>query len=243
MGRWYRYTSGSWVAQDGPSVGTTGDEFAFWQKRAALLDPAAYELLVGSAATDTVDTGQTWYVVAAWNVDVGTPSMFHRKPDVLSNGYVPLISGETITLEADAAAHAWICKPALVTGVDARYTTDPKGLFYERVQRIDTELTKYDVGHDNTGATGITTAFPTDFTDGLVIHCSSHDVAWTGLEHSSTNLALNLNNEVSDSDRIRFAERVVMPFDRTIWPKVKSQGVSEAQGTVNVRYCKLPGDW
>lgn len=240
MAGWERYESGAWVAQDGISYGTAS-ELRYWQTKAALLDPLAYDAtLAGANATATVPAGQTWYIVEAWQV-AAPATFFHRKPDALGGNVIPVKAGETITCNSNSGAHVLICKPPVVIAADTRYTTDPRGLFFDRASRLESELTHYDIGHVNTGSTAITTTFPTDFTNGVVIHCSSHDVAWTGLNGSAG--AVNLDNEISDSNRIRFAERVTLPFVRATYPGIKSQGASQAEGAVNVRYVKLPADW
>lgn len=235
----------------GPSSGTVPtpplinpDELYYWQVRAALLDPLAYDLYEGSATTGTVPAGETWYVVSGWYVDLGSSrSIFQRMPDAAGENYYALGAGESFTLSALTADPCiYICKPKGVIASDARYQSDPRGLFYKRLRRL-TELPQYNIGHNNTGATVVSSAFPADFTYGMVVHASSHDVAWTILRDTATGAGINLNNEVSDSNRIRFAERVVLPFTRAELSYVESQGVSLPEGTVNVRYVKLPGDW
>lgn len=234
-------SGGTWT----PSLSTPGmaaDELEHWQLRAALLDPLAYTLLNGSGATTTVPVGETWYVVSGWQVDAGAATLFQRKPDVLTENFFTLTSGETLTLEANAGAHVYICKPATVIAADSRYTTDPRGLYYGRRRQLD-EATQHNLGHTNAGTTSLTTTFPTDFTYGAVVHATAHDVAWVGLEEVGATHALNLNNEISDSDPIRFAERICLPFARATFPKMKSRGAASAQGSANVRYVKLPSGW
>lgn len=251
MGVWKERVAGVWVDQPGVVVGSGNSMSAFelyhWQVRAALLDPLAYELVVGSVQSVTVPADETYYLVDAWKCDTGSSGLIlHRKPDVVNGNVVPLKEGETFTTDANAGAHFLICKPNDVITTDSRYTSDPRALFYERLYRIDVELDHYDAGHNNTGTGSgslTTTTFPADFTYGMVIHVSAHDVAWCGLHHTSSALTLNLNNEISDDDRIRFSERMTVPFTRTEFPRVSSRGAGEAEGTCNVRYVKLPGDW
>lgn len=245
MGRWKRRTGGVWVKEDGIAQPGSESEKAYWQVRAALLDPLAYSFLSGSGASTTVDTGETWYTLEEWRREAaGSQIAFHREPDAINGNAVPYKAGETITLQTiGTGPHAYICKPADVIALDSRYDDDPRGLWFERVMRLETELTHYDLGHANTGSSVVTSSFPADFTNGMILHASSHDVAWTILHDNATTYGINLNSEVSDTDRIRFAQRVTVPFVRTAFPKVSSRGVSESEGMSNVRYVKLPGDW
>lgn len=136
----------------------------------------------------------------------------------------------------------YLCKPSLVTGSDARYSSDPKGLYYERIQRL-ADLARYQVSAARTdnGVTDVT--LPTDFTDGMLVHVTTHDLAWIILEESGGAGGMNTLNEISDTDPIRFAEAVLTPFKRTTFPVVSFRGATQAQGQGTLTYCKLPADW
>lgn len=222
----------------------TADEVAFWQDQAALLDPAAYELVAANSTSRTVSAGERWYLVNGWHLDAtgaGT-TWFHRPSDV--NRALVLSEGTVIATGAPAGntAFMYLCKPSLVTGSDARYTADPRGLYFDRINAL-AGLTQYQLGATNTGSSTVTSTFPTDFTEGFVIHASVHDVAWLILRDGADTIGVNLHNEISDTDRIRWAERLAMPFLRTDFPKIMSRGASETEGRATLTYVKLPGGW
>lgn len=223
----------------------TGDEIAFWTDQAALLDPDAYEFIQGTGESETVPADERWYLVNGWFLKVhddGEGHWFHRTAHV--DHALMLPEGFTIETSASQAnAFMYLCKPSLVTGSDGRYTTDPRGLYFERIMRLG-ELTRYQIGITPTGSGSETKAFDADFTDGLALHVSSHDVAWlVMLVAGGTTGGINTLNEISDSDPIRFAEDCLFPFKRTTFDSVSGQGVSAASGAANLVFVKLPGDW
>lgn len=223
------------------------DETTFWQGQAALLDPLAYVLKVGTSQTHTVGTGETDYLVGGWYLQAtgGGTSFFHRQADF--RDALPLSDGTVITTDgSNAGSYAYICKPSLVTGSDARYTSDPRALFFDRYMAIG-QLTHYAIGAtDSIGGNNVVTAtFPNDFTYGLIIHASQHDVSWVGLEHTGADFTMAVLNEIGDNDALRLAESCVFPFTRTVFPKFKLRGGSDGddQGRGTIRYLKLTGGW
>jgi hypothetical protein len=231
------------AGQDDEDYTMTEDEVAYWQDQAALLDPDAYEYVQGINLTRTVTAGQNWYLVSGWYLTAsgGGLHFFHRERGVFDP--LPLPAGRAVTTHASFVGSAmYLCKPALVIPGDSRYTSDPRGLYFERKRRIATELTQYTIGTTITGSGQTTTAFPTDFTDGLVIHVATHDLAWVILKFDNDGGPI-LQPEISDIDPVRFANTVVMPFKRTTFANILAQGANEAQGRASIVYLKLPGDW
>lgn len=218
----------------------TSDEIAFWQDQAALLDPAAYEFVVGSGESRTVTTAERWYLVNGWRLSATSGEWFHRTSHV--DHALPLTAGTTITTAADGNAYMYLCKPSLVTGSDDRYTTDPRALYFDRMLQI-AQLTQYRLAGTNTGTSTSTVSFPSDFTDGLIIHASVMDLAWVILLYTSGTTGLNLFPEISDSAPIRQAEGNIFPFKRTSFPSIMAQGASLSTGAGQVVYLKLPGGW
>lgn len=231
----------------GPS-GTppTADELAYWQDQAALLDPSAYEYVMGANFVRTVPAGQTWYLVNGWYMlpmSGAGPQWFHRPSNV--NRALALPAGTIINGTTNTASFAYFCKPSLVVPGDARYTDDPKGLYYDRIRRLQTELPRFQIGAAATnsgtvpGIGQISVNFPTDFTKGFLLHTSTHDIAWIILKPGG----INTHNEISDADGIRWAEDTPAPFLRTQFTQVLLQGVGMPQGAGVITYVKLPADW
>lgn len=211
-------------------------EVEFWQDQAALLDPLAYEWKL---TADTVPAGKRWYIANAWYAKVGTLDIFHRQLDYREAWKLP--EGMTFGVETSPAGGYYVCKPELVTGSDARYTTDPRALYFGRLQQLDT-LAEFECGANNTGSGNVQSTFPGGFTYGLITQVSSMDVAWTILR-ATDGSGMNTFNEISDSSAIRFATSCIIPFDATFWTKVETKGVSLGTGVGRVSYVKLPGGW
>lgn len=226
-----------------PEDAMSPDEEAFWSDQAALLDPDAYVFTQGTSLSDTVPAGERWYLVNGWYLKVfedGVGHWFHRQAHIGQALMLPEgFAIETSTTQANT--FMYVCQPSLVTGSDARYSTDPRGLYFDRLMKIG-EQTLYQLGASATGAGTVTATFPADFTDGLVMQVSAHDVAWLiMLVTGDVTGGMNTLNEIDDSSPIRFAEGCMFPFKRTQFPKVMVQGVSDADGRANVAYIKLDG--
>lgn len=227
-----------------PAEEMSTDETLYWQDQAALLDPLAYEFVNGTSQSDTVPTDERWYLVNGWFLkvfDAGGGHWFHRPAHVDHALMLP----EGFALEtstSQAGAFWYVCKPSLVTGSDARYATDPRALYFDRLMQLG-ELTRYQIGHTNTGSGQTDESFPGDFTYGMVMQVSTHDLAWVIFMESGGSGGMNTLNEIADNSRIRFAEDVLFPFNRVTFPEIRTQGVSQSEGAGNVIYCKLPGGW
>jgi hypothetical protein len=248
----WRWSDGSGVV----NTTTASYEHEYWQHKAAMLDPAAYQFTSvptnGAGYTQTVPAGETWYLLNGFYITIngGANSYFQRVPNV--DSAVPLTAGTVIGFHAASSfGYAYICKPSLVTA-GARYA-DPRALYFERMHRMGT-LTQYAISSAVASgaayATQSITAFPADFTNGLCVGYSIFDVSWGGLENPGVG-TLNLNNEISDDHQLRIAERVVLPFARGTFPNFKVRGASVSgaaattciAGNGQIIYIKLPADW
>jgi len=221
----------------------SADEVAYWQDLAALLDPDAYELVIGANVSRTVTAGETWYLLWGWFLQAtgGGEHFFQRHANIYEA--LPLPEGRVLTTHATTAGSTmYLCKPSLVTGGDSRYTADPRALFFDRVRRIG-ELTHYTIGGTSTNNAVVAATFPADFTNGLVIHQSVHDVAWLGLSDGAETTVVATQDEISDTDRARFANTTLLPFVRATFTKIRLRGASQSEGRATMTYIKLPGDW
>ena len=226
-----------------PGYSMSADEVTYWQDLAALLDPDAYELVVGANVSRTVTTGETWYLLWGWFLQAtgGGEHFFQRHANVYEA--LPLTAGRVLTTHAtNAGSTMYLCKPSLVVSGDSRYTDDPRALFFDRLRRVG-ELTHYQVGGTSTNNANVAVAFPTDFTPGLVIHQSVHDVAWLGLKNVAGTTVVATQDEISDTDRARFANTTFLPFLRTTFDRIELRGASQSEGRATMTYVKLPGDW
>lgn len=219
----------------------TAEEVTWWQGQAALLDPAAYDFIVGTGQTETVPSGETWYLVNGWKLDAVAGEWYHRSIDV--GRAMPLSEGTSVTTHAsEAASFMYLCKPSLVTGVDSRYSTDPRGLYFDRIAQLGT-LPQFQIGLTETGTGTPTATFPGDFTNGCLVQVSVHDVAWLILLEAGESGGMNTLPEVSDTHQNRYAEACFVPFVRATFPKIMIRGVNESEGSGSAWYVKLPGGW
>jgi len=224
-------------------------ETEYWQAQAALLDPLAYVFETGAAFTISVPTGEQWYLLNAWSTRLGDAAgdFFLRNP----TRPMPMSEGFLLKSNGNASATAYYCKPSLVTGTDSRYTTDPKGLYYERIARLRTLILNEIYATTSAGvASTPSTPFPTDFSYGLVVAVSAHDTSWTILAPADNVGGINLMNEVSDLHQWRAAHAFYLPFSRSTFTvmEVRSASVagtvgSELAGTGALMYYKLPSGW
>jgi hypothetical protein len=158
-------------------------EKAYWQDKAALLDPAAYEFVSGTGWTRTVPSGETWYAVSQYQTNSAGQQPIHQRLGDVDQA-IMLPAGTTITPSQNS--YLYICKPSLVTGSDSRYATDPKGLYYSRLNSLRSLAINYlYVSVPGTLATGATATadFPTDFTKGLVVGVSVTEASWGGMQY------------------------------------------------------------
>lgn len=222
------------------------DEFELWKDRAARLDPKAYVLVTGTGQSFTVPAGEHIFVTNAWFAKVfddGAGHWYTRDADV--DEHVAFGEGETIeTSASQAGAFFYYCRPALVTDPDAddyddRYTTNPKGLAQSREKQLR-DLPRRQIGAAVSGSGQTDVAFPGEVTEAMSLQVSSHDVAWLILMESGGGGGMNTLNEISDSSRIRFAERCVFPFKTATFPEIRVQGVSLGEGAANMIYVALP---
>lgn len=219
----------------------SSDEITFWQDQAALLDPLAYEHVYATSTTRTVPSGERYYLLNGWSLNDGASGLwFHRPADVGRALMIP--ENGTVVTSSSSGSFMWLCKPSLVTGSDARYVNDPRALYFDRIMQLGT-LDRFRICASATGSGQTAATLPTDFTYGMGLQTSAHDVAWLIMTDSSGNGLSNTHNEISDSAGFRWAEPTVFPFTRTTMPKVLVQGVSLASGRACLTYVKLPGGW
>lgn len=229
------------------AVMPAADEFEYWTAQAAMLDPSAMTYTSGGAFSFTVPADKTYYLFNAWNARHGStgPTMFLRDP----RSPMPMAPGMNLQGNGTSGAFAYYCDPSAVS-TGAKYA-DPKGLYFERLARLK-HLQTYNLGGAITAgaafATLSTPAFPSDFTDALLIQADSFDTSWVALGTGAS--IINLNDEISDDHAQRFASSLMVPFKRATFNAITTRGGNIAgtatacvAGTASVTYKKLPSDW
>ena len=188
---------------------------------AACLDPDAYTYHQGGGISLTVPTGETWYAMNLMFIHAGNSMYYQRSLDVDLSMILP--EGTHIS-SGNNASFAYICRPSLVTS-DPRYQ-NPRDLYYERIAKLrELPLRRINVhvAANYTMQYQPSTAFPADFEKAMVMHVSTEDLSWLALNNPS-GPAVNTFWELNNEHRIRVAERLVVPFKRSLWPEVKVAG-------------------
>lgn len=271
----------------GGGGGSTGAisavESRYWQHQAALLDPAAHVYTMAnnggpSSVTLTVPASTTWYARNLWwtranDAGEGTyPSKFHRC--VAADEALSLQAGMTVVhngVPLGNTPFSYLCQPELVIPSDARYVTDPKGLYYTRLARIRGEtvgglsaVTQFDLGF---GGRGSTASIPIGCTRGMVMQINCHDSLYVYMTGSVGGQALNLQGELSDNlvfpgspattlpvtaeaipyGKVRHTRgNLLMPFARTVFDTVQidaGQGEAGSPYVGSITIMQLPSDW
>lgn len=236
----------------GPSIGNRRPSAAaaYWQAKAASLDPDSYMLLTEKNLPVTVPKGETWYALNLWNIaTTDGETTFLRTADAADT--LALSAGTTLRLGPKSTfAVAYVSRPALVTNQE-RYQTAARRLYYRRLMRlgrlpqqdISARIDKY-ASEETKG----NTPFPEDFEEGMIVLASVHDVAWVTLNPSG----MNLFNEVSDNHQNRVAEAIMVPFRRSDFTGIQVRAASVSgekadfsatDGVGSVRFVRLPANW
>jgi hypothetical protein len=235
------------------------NEKRYWQDQAALLDPASYVMrskqTQGAAWTETVPAGECWYFLNSFFVRVsgGDAIYNHRVPDVAKA--TQLGAGTKIEFHSDSAySYHYTCRPELVICKDKRYQDDPKGLYYQRMNRLRSlPSLSHRVDFPSGSPYGVTAdvLFPDDLGAAMCLSYSNSNASWGALIIAGGALgAMNVGNEISDDHQNRIGERTMFPFARSVFTGLRARGGSVLggndpyiKGNAQITYCKLPADW
>ena len=237
-------------------------ERAWYADQAALLDPRAYEFVSSHSWSRTVPEGETWYALNLWRVrwQELTLGGFLRTPDANRPLLLPsgtLLRSYTGTTGDPSTAFAYLCRPQAVFDIDARYTEDPKALYWARKDRLRSlPLREINgrVGGGSAWNTTVLTPFPATFDYGLAVEVSVYDAPWVGLaavSETGSQIVCNLQPEINNNHTTRNAGVLCMPFSRARFPSIATHGGNNAGdssspcvlGLGQVLYVELPGDW
>ncbi len=227
----------------------TGAETDWFRNQAALLDPAAHRFYQATSVSPTLPpAGITvapggWFLRNSWYLksdDATAPvrNKFHR-----NCGEVTPISAGKVLYSNLTNGFAYVCQPELVIASDARYTSDPKGLYYSRLAQLMTLAQK-----DATTSPGYTPTTLTAPTSGkcMALLVSQFELTWSMLQKGATGLGINLTDEIDDSANWRRTQAMMMPFNisdfDTLVPGT-GYGAQNTPPTVTLTYVELPVGW
>lgn len=230
------------------------NEEQYWADKAALLDPDCYVKVTGTDWQRTVPQGKVWYLVSAWqNRYVDTNFKWHHR-----NMDEPLMlpPGFTLRVSDYDTGTAYYADPSIVQATDSRYQTDPKGLYFERINRLRTIPFEYVGCHIPVNSLpGVAPKrnmpFPTDCERILLRHIDCHDGCWLIL-YNGVGSAMNTQNEVDDIRPVRFTKSMMVPIRRSDYPSIylghgnaqnNPAGVQTYNGWGTAQFQRLPADW
>jgi hypothetical protein len=207
-------------------------EDKYFATKAALLDPKAYHLASspGLGFSATVPIGHTWYATNTFAVKYNTPRFKPQDtwPDSRRSGFlrpldcrrnIDLPSGTIITGNQHGSADPYIyyCDPDDVWATDARYTTNPKGLYYDRIELLHSlpinELIIEATGGGSIDDVLVDTIPSTE--DIFLTSASVYDASWLTIGwNEDVYHSLNVLSELNNSHSVRFAESIWQPMPR-----------------------------
>lgn len=197
--------------------------------RAALLDPRCYAMIGVDPATDaldvTVPAGRGWWVTNAFAVYYGDPIDVAQDVFPLTRraGFIrPLDSRRPLELGAGTRvrnavgihlAYLLYCDPAAVWALDARYTADPRGLYYGRLARLRTLPTEMVVLEATAGG-AINDDVHADLPAAplLITSASVYDTSWVTVGCPGWPSPANVLNEINNAHGVRFGESIEQPL-------------------------------
>lgn len=235
---------------DAAAYGINGSsaEKAYWQKRAAMLDPAATNVRVVQAST-TVPVGETWLVWSAWKVKLAGVDLYNYVRHVDGDdAWLALPAGTTVDCSYDygggaGAALAYQKVDAALLATNAMYVDEPRRLYYERLATIDSAPVHVIGGAVTDTVTNHEFAFPGGVTQGIITSSSVFDVAWNALIYpGNSQAAFILHPEVSDDAPIRLATPHRIPFRTSLISGMGARGAGLSTGTVALTYVDLTPD-
>lgn len=200
-----------------------------WAVRAALLDPACYSMVstLGYAGSldVTVPDGHAWHVTNAFAVHYGEPIDVAQDGIALirRSGFIrPLDARRTLTLGAGTRirgnvgvqpAYVFFCDPQVVWDTDPRYTIDPRGLYYQRLQRLRSIPTQSAVLESTSGGgigDDLHLYLPAQRL--IITSASVYDSSWVVVQCPEWGSDVNVLNEINNDHGVRFAESILQPL-------------------------------
>lgn len=218
----------------------SADEEQWWQYAAAMLDPSALDLVKASAGS--VPAGETWLAFHAWRVKFAGATHYQYVRQVFP-GANPLVLPAGTAYDAtynsgpgvDGCLTFYRVDAALLASNDG-YTSDPKGLYYERVAEANAGPVQAVTVSINDNSTQ-TAAIPV--TGGYYVTSSSfQDCAWMGF-YDGVQTSLTLLPERSDSDPFRFASPHLLALHVDVYPSFSARGANSGDASAGCTFVEV----
>lgn len=238
------------------SAGISQSEIAFWQMRAASLDPKAYlQTLQHDGNNDeftwTVPTGSTWYGMNSFGVHHNTVTERVFLRPMRHNQFVPYPAGTQIKNGVGYTTNAFV----RVFDPGRVFYTNPKDKYYERLLRLESlPIVTAEYTKASGFAKGSLSSHVLTIGDGdiFLVDYFCRDAAWTITSLLGTRGVTNLEQEVSDDHIQRFGGSMKVPFNigavthfltRVATIKGVATPFSSVANNTVLRYIVIPSDW
>jgi hypothetical protein len=238
-----------------PSVIVSDDELLFWKNRAALLDPRAMVTQLPPFDV-TVPADEVWFLIDGFLLDAhlyngsttgnlaGDFAHWERRGPHYEQA-LPIGPGKRLInfIHDGFTVNGALtyCRPSIVWAADARYTQDPRGLYYERINKLDRleiRQTWCRIPEGSASGTRVDTLFDwtgaEDALYGIGRAVSTSDAAWIFVKglgaDGVTPATLSLTNEITDTHGHRLDNPCIFPFVRKNDGVLGFTGVKMAAG-------------
>lgn len=152
---------------------------------------------------------------------------------------------------------AYYAAPSIVQVGDTRYQDDPKGLYFERLQKLRSTPMEHINTHIPVGALPTNPAyrrasFPVTCERIMLRHVDCHDGCWLTLCNADFTHSMNTQDEVDDVRPIRFTKSMMVPILRSLHSGIYlGHGVASGNSALGSTYNgwgtamfqRLPADW
>ncbi len=208
-----------------------------YQLKAAALDPRAYVFGETASASLTVPPGKVWLVTNLYRIRFAglTAEAFMRKPDARD---VLVLPAGTVLSHTPFHAAVQYCDPGRVidpasADYDARYTDDPKGLYFERLTKLETiplRTTEATIAQGTSpiaqAETGLDWGTLTEQW-GILRYVGVENGSWMLATNAAGTMGINLTPEISDLHAHRLQSYpILMPFLKEQFAKIQLRGGS-----------------
>ncbi len=210
----------------------TDAEARHWATQAALLDPRCWHLAWSSGSTlpldVTVPEGRTWYAsnayAATYNRDTAIAASQDDYPLARRAGAIRTLDARrTLALPAGTRvtsapgiheAYVWYADPVECWAADPRYADDARGLYYDRLARLET-LPLLQVSSEATGGGSIDDVVRAPLPPGplVLLHVAVQDAAWGTVSTGEDGAPpLNTIMELDNTRPVRFDAVILQPL-------------------------------
>lgn len=223
------YLKDSSGRQIGPFITGTATinnpEHDYYIYLAALLEPAAIEVIQTDTFSYPISSTGTKIMTSSWNTNInGSGRVEARNPKMPT-----YLRGVTVG-GLGAGATATFIDPTLPV-----YTT-PRDTYFDRMKTLFEITPSYIPISGTSGIPFLCGAY-----GAIVLQATNYNYAWIALRYANDVYGMNLDNEISDTTAIRFANVPYLAVNKLICNEVRGESGSGPLG--GILYYLVPSTW